>query len=113
MDKYFIVFTRWCVWLSNQSFYVLYYNQEGQKRCSTVVIGYCIRGLVVYDVVNKDTRIPIHKLSWKQIENIVFKVIIILPIIIYYAFLSQQRRFELYITGSDEPLVYYVSSSKK
>lgn len=52
----------------------VFLSQERYKKHSPVAIGYCVRGLVLYDLVNKDTKIPIHKLSWKQIENIAFKV---------------------------------------
>ena len=38
------------------------------------MFGYCVRGIIVYEVTSKDIKIPVRKLSWTQIINIVFKV---------------------------------------
>ena len=78
------------------------------------MIGFCVRGLILYDIVNKDTKIPTHKLSWKQIENITFKVAIVISrIVSIYMASYQQRRLELHIVGNDDALVYNASSPKK
>ena len=47
--------------------------QEKHKAIGTVWLGFCVRGIVAYDV-HKEVKTPIHHCSWRKIQNLSFAV---------------------------------------